>query len=387
MKLSKLKPTVVLAACLLMAACGSESSCSITEAQLNSGSAIIATYIFSLVSGGPVTPFSQVEAALDAVPASFADSAQLNVWVAEAQSDGPLSMFTLSNGSASSAMPVNILSGVHAGGITSYIGATPQQSALYEWTNSTNATIEVLGDQDGSVITSIPLGTQGVIQDFTVAPNGKLGYATVMGSNKLYFVDLTKNTVANTVTLGTSAEPFASAVAPDSNEIYVADRTNGVFYTVNANTLNVATTLSFGPGTLTFGKAAVTPDGTQLWIPASQAGAVIVDLGSDQVSNYVQGFANTSQIAFSPDGTTAYLLVTPFSGNGAIVSLNTSTLNKNWSAQTGLSPHGLFVSPQGMYLAVANSGDGTISVINAATGATVSTTDVGMMPVGVEINH
>jgi YVTN family beta-propeller protein len=177
-------------------------------------------------------------------------------------------------------------------------------------------------------------------------------------------------------------------VSPASRAVYVTDRNANAYYTVNTTNFAASTT-SLSSHPQTFGKPAVTPDGTELWIPFLQpsAGAAVIDVGAGEISRFYAGPANTSQIAFSPDGTAAYLLVSPPTGNGSINSLNSQTGAKNWTAATGPNPKGLFVTPQGMYLSVANSGDGTVSVIDASTGTTVSTKAVGMTPVGVEINH
>ncbi len=179
-KLPKMKFSVVLALCLLLASCLQSNNCSLCgNLPVPLCFAAILSPVLYVEAGGdnsnalPTTP--------DILPLSMSDLGQLKFWVAESASDGPLSAFQVNSLIATTAAPVNILSGVHAGGITSYIGPTPQQSALYLWTNSNNATVEVLDDQDGSVITSIPLGAQGVIQDFAVAPNGKFGYANGHG--------------------------------------------------------------------------------------------------------------------------------------------------------------------------------------------------------------
>jgi YVTN family beta-propeller protein len=96
------------------------------------------------------------------------------------------------------------------------------------------------------------------------------------------------------------------------------------------------------------------------------------------------------EIVFSPDSSTAYILNSPSASSGArgsITPVDTGTLAIGEPFPVGNNPAGLFISPAGGLLFVANSGDGTVSTVQTNGAAPTLTTDVGMMPVGVVANH
>ena len=302
----------------------------------------------------------------------------MDVWVAEMASGTAMSNFQL-NIPSNSAMPVNILPGIHAGGITAYFGVVEQLSAMYLWHDGT---VEVLTGSDGTatLVASITVAS-GTINSFTVSPDGVSGYATVVGSTKLYVLDLNANKVVNNIDFGTGAAPYATAVSPISGEIYVLDSSRS-YHTVNPSDGTYTTT---GSGsTDSTGKPAVTPDGTQLWIPLPSGAVAIFDTHSNTLVFIITKPSSSfnfapMEVVFSQDGTSAYILDNV---NSQVYSIKPQDYTTNWHVSVGRNPQGLSLSPFGSFLLVANSGDGDIQQLSTANGAQLSLTDVGMTPVG-----
>lgn len=358
MKLPKSKLTLLLLAALLT------SSCSLTGNAVNTAAAVVLGRLFPLADFG-------------LSPDADSDSAVMDVWVAEMASDTAMSNFQLNP--TVPAAPVNILAGKHAGGITAYTGLDEGRSTMYLWHDGT---VEVLTGADGfaSLVASIAIAS-GTVQSFTVAPDGAFGYAIVAGSTKLYVVDLMAKNVAKSIDFGTGAVPNSVAVSPDSSTVYVLDGGPGSYHTVNPSTGTYTTTI-YPPYARLSGTAAVTPDGTQLWMAAD--GIVLVwDTLSNTLFNSFRPGQSITEIVFSLDGTSAYILISPPSGQGAVLSYNTQSVKLNWQKTVGTNPHGLTLSPFGSFLMVANSGDGDIEQISSTDGTQMSLTDVGMTPVGV----
>jgi DNA-binding beta-propeller fold protein YncE len=356
-KLFRSKLTLLLLAALLM------SSCSATSSGIN------ATFIALIVR---ILPFSAGYFASN--PVALSDGAVIDVWAAESASGTALSNFLFNSGPIM-AMPVPVLTGVRAGGITEYYGLNEATSTMYLWGGGT---VYILTGNNGTATQTGSITVAPGIQNFIVDPSGNFGYATAAGSTKLYIADLKAKTVSKMIDFGQGAIPNATAAWQDPNTglttVYVVDSA-GSYHTVDPTTGSYTTTTFPNQGVIP-GKPAVLPEGSQLWIPYP-ASILIFDTQSNTIVNVIDS-PNFTEVLFSPDGTSAYLL----NSGGSISSVSTKTLKPNWQRTIGRNPQGLALSPYGTFLLVANSGDGDIEQISTADGSVMSTTDVGTTPVG-----
>jgi YVTN family beta-propeller protein len=176
--------------------------------------------------------------------------------------------------------------------------------------------------------------------------------------------------------------------------IFITDSAQPLLYAASGITKTVTQLPALGMSPNTMGKPAVAPDGSQIWIPIPGPNAVaVLDVTSGTVvTTLTGGLLDPREVVFSPNGVSAYILNSPASGGrGSIVPVNTTGYSYEYNpnpvfATVGNKPAGLFISPAGGLLFVANSGDGTVSTVQV-NGGTVTTTDVGAMPVGVVANH
>jgi DNA-binding beta-propeller fold protein YncE len=73
-------------------------------------------------------------------------------------------------------------------------------------------------------------------------------------------------------------------------------------------------------------------------------------------------------VGFSPEGNTAYIST----GDGVIISLDTTTLKTNTTYKVGSGPVNVLVSSNGRWVITENYGDGAVSEIDTATGKVTS---------------
>lgn len=88
-------------------------------------------------------------------------------------------------------------------------------------------------------------------------------------------------------------------------------------------------------------------------------------------------------VAISPDGATAYVAN---SGSGTVSVIDTVTNTVIATIDVGTYPDGVAVSPNRSRLYVTNSGSNTVSVIDTSTNTVTTTIDVGNSPRGVAIS-
>jgi YVTN family beta-propeller protein len=96
------------------------------------------------------------------------------------------------------------------------------------------------------------------------------------------------------------------------------------------------------------------------------------------------GIPYPTELTTNLTGTKWYVLSSPPTGNGAVFWINSDNFNVGGNVTVGLGPMGFAWSPGGTTLFTANSGSGSISVIDMTSKTpSVSSVQVGTNPVGV----
>lgn len=172
-------------------------------------------------------------------------------------------------------------------------------------------------------------------------------------------------------------------------------------FTVNSDTQITATSpSSFTNGSIT----VITPGGTAVSAgvfsnnaprgilyatknDSSSGGVYIISQATNTVTNTISVGANPNGLAITPNYLYLYVANHGASGSGttvSVVSLSSNTVIATVTVGTG--PYAVAIDPTGTYAFVTNSVSGTVSVIQISSNTVVATITVGSNPNGVAIN-
>jgi YVTN family beta-propeller protein len=154
----------------------------------------------------------------------------------------------------------------------SHIAFSPDSKTVFVTLQGTNSLIAI-DLASGNVNWTVPVGPTpaGII----TRPDGTL-LVGVMGANYIVQVDPANGDVIGKVTTGNGAHNFL--YSPDGKTLYVTNRVAGTISVLDADTLEVKSTLSApgGPDDM-----AMSPDGQQLWATGRwRAWVDVIDLAS-----------------------------------------------------------------------------------------------------------
>lgn len=240
-----------------------------------------------------------------------------------------------------------------------------------------------------TAVANIALGTNTL--QVATTPDGTTAIVTSFDS-QVFFVDLSTNTLKQTVLLDSGLNPDGIAISPDGTKAYITSFNNNTpspvvlvmdLTSANKNIIAQIPTIQFPSG------ATLTPDGSQLWItsPLSFDMAVIDTQTNTNIINLA--INATTDVAFNSTGTTAY--VTSGAGAGAgqsgkVYAIDTATFQTKTTYTVGASPADIQMAYGDQWLVVNNNADGSISVIDLQQNA-VKTTNVGGTPSGIAFVH
>lgn len=175
-------------------------------------------------------------------------------------------------------------------------------------------------------------------------------------------------------------------VAIHGSTLYFADAGNDSVAVINAATLsaknyNPAETdihTGFVPENL-----AASPDGSQLWVADtgpqtsqdSPSDVAVIDTATNKVIATLPLRGGPSQIAFSPNGASAYVVTAE-----GLWTFSTATLQKTGFTGGLGDPRGVAVSPDGTTIYVTDTDGNSVKVISAGTGKVTATIGVGDLP-------
>lgn len=211
-----------------------------------------------------------------------------------------------------------------------------------------------------------------------ITPDGTRAYVVIAGGNTTGYevrvvdtnpADSAYNSVVGDVTVGRS--PQSVAITPDGTRAYVLNGGNGDPSTVSVIDTNTADSTTYNQviATISLGSVyyahsiAITPDGTRAYVTAPRNPSVtVIDINPADVKyNLVagtvvppgDGFGNAWDLAFTPDGTRAY--VTEHSSTKvAVVDTNPASTTYNRAVDevtVGIEPWGIAIQPFDMFSA------------------------------------
>ncbi|MCA1683554.1 MAG: hypothetical protein LC708_00240, partial [Actinobacteria bacterium] len=172
-------------------------------------------------------------------------------------------------------------------------------------------------------------------------------------------------------TVAVGQRPVALDITPDGTRVYVANEGSDAVSVIDTATNAVVATVPMSQPH----DVRVTPDGREVWVARSNAANVsIIDTATNTVVGTVMMDMPNFGVAFSPDGSRAYVT----GGFDALVVWNVATRDFIGGARVEHSPRAVEVLPNGakVYVAVVDS----VRVVDAATHTVVASIPMGQVP-------
>ncbi len=215
--------------------------------------------------------------------------------------------------------------------------------------------------------------------------NAEYAYITNLIDDTISVIDTATDTVTATIPTGVDLGGIgAAAVTPDGTKVYIANdclNCDGTVLVIDTATNSVSATIPVGRAP---NSAAVTPDGAKVYVGNNTSGTVsVITTVSNQVTATIPMPGSPKGIAATPDSTKVYVA----NNNGKISVI--ATASDNIIATVDLPfpsgiPRGVAVSPDGTktYVAIQS---GAVAVIDTETNTLSTMIPVGIYPVGVAV--
>jgi YVTN family beta-propeller protein len=224
-------------------------------------------------------------------------------------------------------------------------------------------------------------------------PVGSKAYISdISGSgNQIDILDTANNMISGIVSGATGFDPMGIAFTSDGSKAYVANNqsnTVGSIDVVSDSSNADVNGIFVAPNyiAITGNIAYVTNNANSDNVNSGNPGVSIINVLTDTVIGTVGGsFSFPTGIAFTPDGTTAYVV----NAGLAIVNyidVNTHVVTGTVSgALDAFNSQLIAITPDGTTAYVTNFGTDTVSIINLATNTITSVVTVGNNPLGLAI--
>jgi YVTN family beta-propeller protein len=232
---------------------------------------------------------------------------------------------------------------------------------------------------------------------------GKYYYVTLINDTRLRKYDAATHRLLGEAVVGTS--PAHVVVTPDGQDAYVTNfnSTVGRVYHVKTATMTVANVISV-PGVFMLGThgARISQDGRYLYVTATASDNVtVIQTSNDSLitqirvvndGQIVSGMYVPYQVAVRNDDSLLFVTLScptlGIPGAVSIIRRSGDQFTLEDTVRVGRRPLQCEVTPDGRYLYVANQVSGSVSVLDAHTGAVVTTiANVGTQPHGVDISQ
>jgi YVTN family beta-propeller protein len=237
-----------------------------------------------------------------------------------------------------------------------------------------------------SAQTSVPCG----------GPTGT-AYVAEAGYDAFGAIDTANCAVLQTYNVDDPGNPGDASDAnySSTDEEVVADGTNLYFADTGSSTVAVIDSADLNPSNYSPAETlinvglfpqglAVTPNGSQVWVADTgpqttgtqqRSDVAIIDAADNQVVGGLALAGEAQQIAFSPNGRTAYVTTSQGVDVVNVASESVITVLRQF-----IDPHGVAVSPNGREVYVTDAQSGRVVVFSTATNQVVGAIAVGQLP-------
>lgn len=268
---------------------------------------------------------------------------------------------------------------------------SPDGSRAYV-ANEGSDSVSVIDTTTRAVVATIPVG-EGP-RSVAVTPDGSRAYVTNFFDHTVTVIDTTDNSVVTTIPL-TGEFPIGVAVSPDGSYAYVGVASSGPSVKSAVEVIDTGSNTSTGviPFTVdsTSGHSiAFSPDGTRAYVTTDVGGFIgppgprqlaIIDTTTETAIASIPNGGDEG-VAVTPDGTRVYAV----SSQVGLVKVFDTTTNELLTQISVDSAHDVAISSDGTRAYVTSGNTGTVAVIDTATNTVLTTIAVGNSPDGVAVS-
>jgi YVTN family beta-propeller protein len=239
--------------------------------------------------------------------------------------------------------------------------------------------VSVMDAATGAVTGTIP--TRYGVSGLAISPDGAHLYATDGASDTVSVIDAAANAVTATIPVGPN--PLGAAVSPDGRTVYVAEDSDpGTLTVIDTGTAAITRRIAVGGNPAA---VAVTPDGRSAYVTSDASNTVSVidtDTGVVTASVPVGQYPGAGQypqaVTIAPDGRHAYVASPQI---GAVTVIDTSTLTLVGRIPTS----GFMVAPPGGRRAYLFGGG--VSAVDTGTNTVTSTASTSLRATSGAVSH
>ncbi len=264
---------------------------------------------------------------------------------------------------------------------TAYAGFSeenkPMEQKIYV-SNNVDGTISVINTANNTVIDTIQAGYGAF--NIAISPDHTKAYVDhCCGLNYTWIIDTKTNQPIANISLPVYSLSGEIAIKPDGTKYYIASI--GDLKTVPDGVLVFNTTNNELTNTITVGIRpfciAFSPDGTKAYVSNNVDGTIsVVDTVKEEEVDTIPIGVGTLDVKVSPNNKTIYVTCS----NNTVSVIDTATKMVVNTIPVGVTPFGVAVSPDGSTVYVANVNSNNVSVINTTTNKVITNIPVGNKP-------
>ena len=268
---------------------------------------------------------------------------------------------------ATNNVPVNtVVATVVVGSEPAGVVVSPDNKFVYVANFGGN--VSIINAATNTVQTTIPAGLTPA--ELAISSNGgKLYVSNEVDRGTVTVINLADGNSTQTIT-GLGSEPYGLALTPDGTQLWVADFGGDKVDVIDTGTNKVVSSIVVGllPSFIAF-----TPDGSKAYVSSNHR-VFVIDVASQTVKARIHVTAYSLGIAITPDGKTAYVInFHRYSDSGAasVIDTTNDTLIKTIPLGSGAPGQRLAILPNGSYVYYPEAELGGVTLINTATNSVV----------------
>jgi len=264
-----------------------------------------------------------------------------------------------------------------------------QAQTLYAYVaNSGSDSISVINLSTNTVVQTIPLPLGAFPQEIAATPDGRKLYVTNIGNGTVSVINTATNAIKRTIILPGAAGPQGIAITPDGLRAFVVDNFNNNIVVISVLTDTVIVSIPIS-GSLSAWDIAISPDGLTAYITddGASGNVFVIDTLTYALIAIVPTGGSGAGVTFTPDGSKVYMTDPP----GNAFAINTTTFAVApviWPIFPPVAgPWDVAVHPSGVYAYFTDyfffGGGSTVLVVDTTTDIQTGVIHVGIDPTEV----